>query len=84
MPTYDMKNLKTGVVEEMRLSFAERDELMAAGTHKQVPAFPAMIGGRKSLERQTPNGFKDLLKNIKSKRCDQASYMPICTDPDAK
>ena len=84
MPTYDMKNLKTGIVEEMRLSFAERDELMAAGTHKQVPAFPAMIGGIKSLERQTPNGFKDLLKNIKSKRGDQASYMPICSDPDAK
>ena len=84
MPTYDMKNLKTGIVEEMRLSFAERDELMAAGTHKPVPAFPAMIGGRKSLARQTPDGFKDLLKNMKSKRGDHASYMPICNDPDAK
>ena len=84
MPTYDMKNLKTGVVEEMRLSFAERDELIAAGTHKQIPAFPAMIGGRKSLERQTPNEFKDLLRNIKSKRGAHASYMPICSDPDAK
>ena len=84
MPTYDMKNLTTGVVEEMRLSFDQYDELKAAGTHEQVLSFPAMVGGVKSLGRQTPDGFKDLLKNIKSKRGDHASYMPICNDPDAK
>lgn len=84
MPTYDMKNLTTGVVEEMRLSFDQYDELKAAGTHKQVLSFPSMIGGVKSLARQTPDGFKDLLKNIKSKRGRAAGNMKIGNDPDAK
>jgi len=84
MPTYDMKNLETGVVEEMRISMAEKDVLMATGEWRQVLSFPAMVGGVKSLARQTPEGFKDLLKNMKQKRGDQASYMPICSDPDAK
>jgi hypothetical protein len=43
-----------------------------------------MIGGVKSLARQTPDGFKDLLKNIKSKRGRAAGNMKICNDADAK
>ena len=46
--------------------------------------FPSMIGGVKSLARQTPDGFKDLLKNIKSKRGRAAGNMKICNDADAK
>ena len=47
MPTYNMKNVETGEIVDMILSFSERDELLEAGKYTQelsIPGFVTMTG----------------------------------------
>lgn len=65
MPTYTMKNVKTGEVKEMILSLSERSALLETGEYTQelaTPNFVSMTGGTLS---KTSGDWKDLLKTIK-------------------
>lgn len=65
MPTYTMRNIITGEVEEMILSLTERQQLLDTGVYTQelaTPNFVSMTGGTLS---KTSSDWKDLLKKIK-------------------
>lgn len=65
MPTYTMKNVKTGEVKEMILSLSERAALLETGEYTQelaTPNFVSMTGGTLS---KTSGDWRDLLKTIK-------------------
>lgn len=65
MPTYTMKNIITGEVEQMILSLSERQQLLDSGVYTQelsTPNFVSMTGGTLS---KTSSDWKDLLKKIK-------------------
>lgn len=65
MPTYTMINKETGEVQDMILSFSERDELLAAGKYTQKLNTPKIVTHVGGTLRQTSDGWKDLLKNVK-------------------
>lgn len=65
MPTYDMKNVKTGEVKEMFLKIAEKETLVAAGEWVQVHTAPTTtvthVGGPLS---KTSSDWRNLLGRI--------------------
>lgn len=65
MPTYNMKNINTGEVKEMFLSFAERDELLATGEWKQELATPGFVGDTKGTLKRAGDGWKEVLSRVK-------------------
>lgn len=66
MPTYRMRNKQTGEEEDMFLSFAERDEILATGEWEQrIVATPGFISSSKSPLRQAGSEWQDHLKRIK-------------------
>jgi len=66
MPTYDMKNMKTGEIKEMFLKIAEKEELVKLGEWEQVhlQAMKIVRTTTSSLSK-TPDSWKDHLKAIK-------------------
>lgn len=80
MPLYSMKNIKTGEISDMHLSFAEREDLLETGEYEQQISGINIVSGVKSLNSRTPDGFKDLLKNMKDKRGRPAKNMTIAGD----
>ena len=65
MPTYTMINKETGKEQDMILSFAERDELLAKGKHTQKLNTPKIVSGVGGTARLTSDGWKDKLREIK-------------------
>lgn len=64
MPTYTMKNLETGEIQDMILSLREREEMLASGQYQQelsTPNFVTMTGGTLS---KTSGDWRDLMKKI--------------------
>lgn len=66
MPTYDLKNTKTGEEKEFLISISKKEEMVESGewvqVHKGATTIVSDVGG---LLSKTDDGFKDLLKNIK-------------------
>ena len=75
-----MKNIKTGEISDMHLSFAEREALLETGEYEQQISGINIVSGVRSLNSRTPDGFKDLLKNMKDKRGRPAKNMTIAGD----
>lgn len=66
MPTYDMKNVKTGEVKEMFLKIAEKEAMVESGEWEQVILEPMkMVRTTTSSLSKTSDGWKDLLGRIK-------------------
>lgn len=65
MPTYTMKNVKTGEVKEMILSIAERELLLESGDYTQELATPSFVSQTGGTLSKTSGDWKDLLKTIK-------------------
>lgn len=65
MPTYTMINKETGEEQDMILTFAERDQLLAEGQYTQKLNTPKIVTHVGGTLKQTSDGYKDLLKNIK-------------------
>ena len=65
MPTYTMINKETGEEQNMVLSFAERDELLAKGNHTQKLTAAKIVSGVGGTARLTSDGWKDKLREIK-------------------
>ena len=64
MPTYTMKNIETGEIKEMILTFSQRDEILKSGQYTQelsIPGFVTMTGGTLS---RTSGDWRDLLKKV--------------------
>lgn len=75
-----MKNIKTGEISDMHLSFAEREALLETGEYEQQISGINIVSGVRSLNSRVPDGFKDLLKNMKDKRGRPAKNMTIAGD----
>ena len=66
MPSYTMKNKKTGEVKEMVLSFSERDVILESGEWEQMVSSPRLVGMVGDMKSRVPSGFNDVLSRIKS------------------
>jgi len=67
MPTYIIKDTKTNKIEEVFMFMSELDEFLKTNPEKHiVPQAPAIVSGVAGL-RKIDNGFRDVLKKIKSK-----------------
>jgi len=66
MPTYDMKNVKTGEIKEMFLKISEKEKMVESGEWEQVhlEAMKIVRTTTSSLSK-TSDGWKDHLKAIK-------------------
>jgi len=65
MPTYTMIDKETGKEQDMVLTFAERDNLLAEGRFTQKLNAPKIVSHVGGTLKQTSDGYKDLLKKIK-------------------
>ncbi len=69
MPTYSFENINTGEVTEEFMSISKLDEYLAANPQVKIIITQAPpIGDPHRLGLKKPDaGFRDVLKNIKSK-----------------
>ena len=65
MPTYTMKNLETEEVNDVILSFSERDEMLASGKYEQMLASPKLVSSVQSTLSRTSGDWKNLMTKIK-------------------
>ena len=66
MPTYDLKNIKTGEVKEMFLTISKKEEMLASGEWEQkILGAPATVTHTGNIINKTSGDWKDLLKKIK-------------------
>lgn len=66
MPSYTMINKQTGEEQEMVLSLAEREELLATGEWTQKLSTAKFVSGTKSTLRMAGDGWKEVLSKVKS------------------
>ena len=66
MPTYDLKNIKTGEVKEMFLTISKKEEMLASGEWEQkILGAPATVTHTGNIVNKTSGDWKNLLENIK-------------------
>ena len=68
MPTYDLRNTKTGEVEEHIVSIAKKEEMVASGDYDQVhTSFNEnhIITQHGGTLRNTSGDWRDLLSRMK-------------------
>lgn len=66
MPTYDVRNTKTGEVETILCKYTELEELISKGEYEKVVSAPMIVGAVGSLVGKIDNGFNDVLQKVKS------------------
>lgn len=68
MPVYSIKNTETDQVFEVSLKFAELDDYLSENpTYKQVfTKFPGVADPTRVGVKKPDNGFRDVLKEVKS------------------
>jgi hypothetical protein len=67
MPTYDMKNVKTGEVKEMIIPWSKKKEMLESGEWESVHlGSMSIIGHTGDIGMKTSGDFRDLLKKIKT------------------
>lgn len=68
MPTYCFKNKQTGEVHEKFMSLREREQYLASNADLEtVLGAPALIDPAHLGRLKPDEGFRDVLRNIKSK-----------------
>lgn len=66
MPTYDLKNTKTGEVKEMIISISKKEEMVASGEWEQVHlGVPDLVTHTGSVLSKTSGDWKNKLDQIK-------------------
>jgi len=66
MPTYDLRNTKTGEIKEMLLTISKKEEMVASGEWEQIHTrAPADVTHTGNIINKTSGDWKDLLKTIK-------------------
>lgn len=67
MPIYTIKNKKTNEEKEVVCSFSELQEMLSAMPDwAQTLTSPRTVSGIKDVRARTPDGFKDVLRRVKS------------------
>ena len=66
MPTYTLRNKNTGEISQILCSYNEMKERLNDNL-ELVPVMPNIVSGVGSLHSKVPDGFRDKLKDIKSK-----------------
>jgi|VirMetMinimDraft_7_1064189.scaffolds.fasta_scaffold16864_5 hypothetical protein len=66
MPTYSMKNIKTGEVKDMILTLTQREEFLASGEYEQFHSSPPkLVTHVGSIIGKTSGDWRDVLKKVK-------------------
>ncbi len=65
MPTYDLKNTKTGETVTRLISISEKEKMVESGEWTQVLAVPHTVTQVGSNLSRTSQGWQDHLKSIK-------------------
>ena len=65
MPTYNMKNKATGEIQEMYLSFSERDALLDTNEWEQMLSTPNFVTDTQSTLRRAGSDWQEHLGRIK-------------------
>jgi hypothetical protein len=65
MPTYTLKEIKTGITSEVFISISRMEELIASGEFTQIIGSPKIVTGVGNPLKNTPNEFKDILREVK-------------------
>lgn len=66
MPTYDMKNVKTGEITEMFLKIADKEKMLESGEWVSVHlGSMQVISHTGDIINKTDDGWNDILKTIK-------------------
>ena len=66
MPTYDLRNTKTGEVKEMLLSISKMQEMTASDDWEQVHlGVPNLVTHTGNIVNKTSGDWKDYLKKVK-------------------
>lgn len=66
MPTYTLRNKNTGEISQILCSYNEMKEKLNDNL-ELVPVMPNIVSGVGNLHSKVPDGFRDKLKDIKSK-----------------
>ncbi len=67
MPTYTLKEIKTGITSQVFISISRMEELVASGEYTQIIGAPKIVTGVGNPLKNTPNEFKDILREVKKK-----------------
>lgn len=65
MPTYTFKNTKTDEIFDKFISISEMEEMVESGDFVQIIGSPKIVAGVGNPYKKTPEGFKDILRNVK-------------------
>ena len=66
MPTYDLKNMKTGEVDEYIISISKKEEMVSSGEYEQVHLGTAeLVTHTGGILSTTSGDWRDLLKRVK-------------------
>ena len=66
MPTYDLKNVKTGEVDEHIISISKKEEMVSSGEYEQVHLATAeLVTHTGGILSTTSGDWRDLLKRVK-------------------
>ena len=65
MPTYTFKNTNTEEVFDKFTTIAEMEEMVESGEFVQIIGAPKIVAGVGNPYKKTPEGFKDVLRDIK-------------------
>lgn len=67
MPTYTLKEIKTGIVSDVFVTISRMEELTNSGEYEQIIGSPTIVTGVGNPLKNTPEGFKDVLREVKLK-----------------
>lgn len=65
MPTYTMKNKKTGEVNDMFISISKMEEMTSSGEWEQIIGSPNLVTHVNGTLSKAGSGWSDLLKGVK-------------------
>lgn len=66
MPTYDIKNIKTGEIKTILCKYTELEELLSKGEYEKMVSTPMIVSAVGSVVGKIDNGFNDVLQKVKS------------------
>ena len=66
MPTYTFKNTNTEEVFDKFVSISAMEEMVGSGDFVQIIGAPQIVAGVGNPHKKTPEGFKDILRNVKA------------------
>jgi len=67
MPTYDLRNKKTGEITEVQMTISDKEAYLKKNKHlEQVLGMPQIVSGTDGL-RKPDDSFRDILREVDKK-----------------